>query len=155
MEINAMYKEVEALANDTEEFAEIKSDALHHQISIREDGLAQVEEQRDVLQEKAGNMYEKYWVDEKNYISLFQDYKYDLCVFFIGSIVLVLWICDMEASDNRKELYPLLCTTKTGKKQIQRKKKQVCITGMLYCMLCMLIPQFLRYYKIDHFENIG
>ena len=155
MEIDAMYKEVEALANDTEEFAEIKSDALHHQISIREDGLAQVEEQRDMLQEKTGNMYEKYWVDEKNYISIFQDYKYDLCVFFIGSIVLVLWICDMEASDNRKGLYPLLCTTKTGKKQIQKKKKQVCITGMLYCMLCMLIPQFLRYYKIDHFENIG
>ena len=29
------------------------------------------------------------------------------------------------------------------------------MTGMLYCMICMLIPQFLRYYKIDCFENLG
>ncbi|MBD5088044.1 MAG: hypothetical protein HDT30_04410 [Clostridiales bacterium] len=152
-ELDAMYKQIEKLSNQSGQQAEFDMKILSHEAALREEGVSLVEEQRDLLQQKSGDIFDKFWLDEKKYISVFYDYKYDLMAFFIGTVALVLWMSEMEAADDRKELYPLLYATLAGKKQIQKKKKYVCITGMFWCMLCTLIPQFLHYYKIDYLQN--
>ena len=152
-EMDAIYKELEEVKKETNQEAEIKKQALQHEVEMRDGGVTLVEEQRDLLLEKDGDILKKYWIDEKKYMDVFYDYKYDLTAFFIVVIALVLWISDIETSDYRKGLYDLLGTTKVGKRKIQKKKKLVCITGMSWCLICMLIPQFLRYYNIDQFQS--
>lgn len=152
-EINAMYKELRQWKEQSD--TDIQSGLLQHEIRMREDGLGMVENQRDSLLGRPGDISGKYWVDEKSYLDVFTDYRYSLAVFFAAAAALVLWMGEIEAADDRKGLYPLLYTTAAGKRQIWKKKKQVCITGMLWCMISMLIPQFLRYFKIDHFQNAG
>lgn len=114
-----------------------------------------VEEQRDALMEKEGDISDKYWIDEKSYSAAIYDYQTPLSAFFIGSAALVLWMSSIGASDGRKGLYGLLYTTKAGKPQMQKMKRYVCITGMLWCMICTLLPQILRYYRIDGFSCMG
>lgn len=152
-ELDAMYEELAELKKENGSMAEFKRDLLMHETDIREDGVSLVEEQRDQLLEKPGDISGKFWVDEKSYLSVFYDYKYDLTAFMIGTIALVLWVSEMEVSDERKGLYSLLYTTKAGKKKIWQKKRHVGITGMIWCMLCMFLPQFLRYYRIDGFQS--
>lgn len=154
-ELDSMYEELEELSNQSGEQAELKINLLFHEVEIRAEGIGLVEEQRDLLLEKSGKVFDKFWIDEKKYLSVFYDYAYDLTAFFIGIAALVLWMSEMEALDLRKGSYSLLYTTKAGKGKIQGKKKQVGVTGMLYCMLCTLFPQILRYLKIDYFKNAG
>lgn len=148
-ELEALYEQLAALDADAVDAKEM----LRHEAEMREGGVSMVEEQRDSLLQKKGDIHDKFWIDEKNYMSTFYDYKYDLIAFFAGAAALVLWVSEIEASDERKGLYPLLAATKTGKRKIQRKKAQTALTGMLWCVLCVLLPQFLRYLRIDHFEN--
>ncbi|MDE7425254.1 MAG: hypothetical protein K2N51_16460 [Lachnospiraceae bacterium] len=152
-ELDALYEQVGALEEQSGAQAEFQMMLLTHEIKNRDGGVRLIEEQRDRLLEKTGDIFSKFWVDEKDYINTFYAYKYDLKVFFVGMIALVLWMSEIEAEDNRNKLYPLLYATVAGKRHIQKKKKQVCITGMFWCVLCTLIPQFLRYHKIDHFES--
>lgn len=153
-ELDEMYEELGKLSKETGQEARIKEEMLLHELKIRDGGTAAVENQRDMLKEKPRDIFDKYWVDEKNYISTFYDYQYDLAAFLVGTIVLVLWMSGIETSDEGKGLYPLLYATKAGKDWIRRKKKYVCIIGMFWCMVCVLVPQILRYYRIDHFQNI-
>lgn len=152
-QMDAIYEELEAVKKETTQEAEIKKQALQHEVEMRDAGVTLVEEQRDLLLQKDGDILKKYWIDEKKYIDVFYDYKYDLTAFFIAVVALVLWISDIETSDYRKGLYALLGTTKAGKRKIQKRKKLVCITGMGWCLICMLVPQFLRYYNIDQFQS--
>lgn len=154
-EINAMHKELAELQSQSDAEADFMSDMLFHEIQMREDGLNRVEGQRDILLEQPGDISSKYWVDEMSYLDVFSGYQSSLAAFFIAAAALVLWMGEIEAADDRKGLCPLLYTTRAGKKMIWKKKKQVCLTGMFWCMVCMLIPQFLGYYKIDHFRNAG
>lgn len=154
-ELDAIYEQLGTLSNQSGQNAEFDRKMLSYEAELRDEGVSLVEGQRDLLMGKEGDIYEKFWVDEKSYIAIFRDYKYDLTLFFIGAVALVLWMSEIEAADDRKGLYPLLYTTKVGKKQILKKKKQVCMTGMCWCMICTLVPQVLRYCKIDHLKNAG
>ncbi len=154
-ELDSMYKELEELMNQSDSQSEFQRDLLLHDTEIREGGVSMVEEQRDALMEKEGDISDKYWIDEKSYSAAIYDYQTPLSAFFIGSAALVLWMSSIEASDGRKGLYGLLYTTKAGKPQMQKMKRYVCITGMLWCMICTLLPQILRYYRIDGFSCMG
>ncbi len=154
-ELEGMYEELEALGRQSGEQAELKINLLFHEVGIRAEGIGMVEEQRDILLGKPGRAFDKFWIDEKKYLSVFFDYTYDLTAFFIGIAALVLWMSEMEALDLRKGIYSLLYTTKAGKEKIQSKKRQVGITGMLYCVLCTLFPQALHYFRIDYLKNAG
>lgn len=65
-----------------------------------------------------------------------------------------MWISDMESADDRKGLYSILYTTKAGKAKIRNRKGLVCLTGMFFSLISMLIPQCMRYYNIDHFKSV-
>lgn len=152
-EMDAIYEELEELKQESDQQVEAKKQALWHEVEMRDGGISLVEEQRDLLLEKDGDIFHKFWIDEKKYTSAFYNYKYDLTVFLIAAIVLILWMSDIEAWDNRKGMYSILYTTKVGKRRIQRKKKMVCIAGMYLCAIGALLPQILRYYSIDQFQN--
>lgn len=153
-EIDDMYKELDSLKNATDQNAELKKNALMHEIQLRADGVTLVEEQRDSLLEKDGSVYDKYWVDEKKYIELFYDYQYELLAFFIAMVALVIWMSNLEAADEQKGLHKILYTTKGGKTRIQKEKVLVGFSGLFWFTICQLLPQIVRYAKVEQFQGI-
>ena len=153
-ELQAINKQLEKLKYKSTKAAQTEQQLLMHELEMREEGTELVEEQRDLLLQKKGNILNKFWMDEKSYLAFFYDYKYDLIAFFIATVALVLWISDMESADARKGLYSILYTTKAGKAKIRNRKGLVCLTGMFFSLISMLIPQCMRYYNIDHFKSV-
>lgn len=154
-ELDQMNRQLERLEGSTDQAALFQAEGLSHDILMRETGTERVEEQLDELYLKPGNITDKFWVDEKSYIDLFTDYRYDLLCFLTGVIFVIIWICETEAYDSSRGLFPLLYSTKMGKASIQGRKRLVCLAGAFLGMCSMLIPQILRYEKIDHFQTAG
>ena len=154
-EIDQIYEELGKLNEDQSNSLEIKKIMLQHELETREDGVALVEEQRDLLFEKEGNIYDKYWIDEKKYVELFTDYVYELLVFFVSMSIAVLWMSGLEAVDEKKGISQILYTTYSGKKIIQRKKWFVGFVGVLLAIICGLLPQIIRYANVEQFRTMG
>ena len=154
-QMDSVYAEMAKLGKEDGEEADFRKSMLQHEIELKEGGLSLVEMQRDLLMEKPGSLSDKRWIDEKSYLNCFLDYQYDLMTFLLGAAAMIFFMSSIEVADERKGLYPLLCTTKTGKKKIRRRKTCVCMAGMLWCVLCVGIPQILRYFAIDGFTNAG
>lgn len=153
-ELDEIYDELGKLKADQTNNAEIKRKVLMHELETREDGLSLVEQQRDILIEKEGDIFDKYWIDEKKYVELFFDSSYELGIFFFYMAIAVLWMSGLEKVDEKKGIHHILYTTYAGKKVIHRKKWMVGFVGVLFAIICGLIPQIVRYANVEQFHTM-
>ncbi len=120
-----------------------------------EEAFSLVQEQLEKLQEKKGDIKEKYLLDEMAYGDLWQDTKTDITLCFFGAAMIIYLISGIYALDEKKKMQNLLRSTRNGRKRLNRSRAccvSVC-TGILF--LVMELPLFLRYAKIDGFSTAG
>lgn len=120
-----------------------------------EEAFSLVQEQLEKLQEKKGDIKEKYLLDEMAYEDLWQDTKTDITLWFFGAAVIIYFISGIYALDEKKKMQNLLRSTRNGREHLNRSRSYCAIicTGVLFFI--MELPLFLRYAKIDGFSTAG
>lgn len=150
--LKAKWEELMQLENASDEgYADQRRTVLMAELERYEDGFYMVQDQLNQLKEKAGDIREKYLLDEMAYDDLWRDTGTDIFLWFAGAAAIMYFVSGIYAVDEKKKMLPLIRSTRNGRERLNRSRSccaAVC-TGVLF--LIMELPLFLRYGKIDHF----
>lgn len=155
--VEELQEEVRSLQEKSEMLDEEKDGYALAQIQCKLDmmqgAVEQVTMQLEQLKEKGGALSDKYWVDEVAYQEIWFDVRQELLVFFIGTLGITLWASGIVPMDEKKNLIPLLASTRNGRRCMMQKKKMCVAVGAILMFLQGEIPVLLRYWQIDHFKT--
>ncbi|MGN0142277.1 MAG: ABC transporter permease subunit [Roseburia sp.] len=126
---------------------------IQAELELWEEGLRDLKEQLALLEEKPGNITEKYLVDEKAYLKLWQDKRTDIGLWFVGSVVLLFLISSIYTMDEKKRMVPLIRSTRNGRRSLNRSRNLCAAVSTGVVLVVMEFPRLLQYYRIDHFES--
>ena len=133
----------------------VKLLSIQSELERFEGGFYAVQQQLDALTGKPGVLEQKYLMDERSYVSLWQDTQRDISLWFAGSVLLLFFICGIHTADEKNHMRPLLHATQKGQRELERSKTVCALLCALALFVTTELPLFLRYYKIDRFSTAG
>lgn len=145
-------EELLSLEHVTSGAAYLRKMELMNDLEMNEQGFYLVQNQVEWLKEQGGNIADKYLIDEKAYLELWEDVKTDILLWFIGSLGALFLVSGVFTADKEKKMEELLCATKNGGRTLNLTKY---ISGFILSVLVFLLiqfPQIYCYYKIDGFQ---
>lgn len=140
--------------DDTIQGAEVLISYYANEIDLLRNGVMLLVNQAEALKSKSGNIYDKYFIDEKEYIAAWKDVKEDLFYWSVGAIGVILWTAGIYPMEEKKKILPLLHTTKNGKRVLNRKKNWCAVTGTICIVILTQLPVLMSFYEIDQFRAI-
>ncbi|MDE6749849.1 MAG: hypothetical protein K2K21_12425 [Lachnospiraceae bacterium] len=123
------------------------------QLDMYEKGFVLVQKQLALLEEKTGDIGDKYLLDELAYIELWKDSGTDIVLWFIGASAILFFAISIAVVDEKKEMLPLIRSTVNGRRKLEKSKSYFSSICAIVVFLIMESPLFLRYYRIDHFST--
>lgn len=140
--------------DDTIQGAEVLISYYANEIDLLRNGVMLLVNQAEALKSKSGNIYDKYFIDEKEYIAAWKDVKEDLFYWSVGAIGVILWTAGIYPMEEKKKILPLLHTTKNGKRVLNRKKNWCAVTGTICIVILTQLPVLMSFYEIDQFRAV-
>ncbi len=140
---NQMYYLEDPTGEDYYEFLYLQS-----QYEAEEGAVEMLSTQVETL-EGYGDVYGEYLVDELFYMSLWEDYGYDILLGAIGLICAVLWISGIYPADEKKQILPLFSSMKNGRKTLRRSKNICAAIGTAAAFVLSQVPVLVRYCRVD------
>lgn len=101
-------RELISLENVTSGSAYLRRLELQSEIEMNEQGFYMVENQLEWLKGQAGDVTDKYLIDEQAYIKLWNDSKTDIFLMFIGSLASLIFINGLFTADKEKSMENLI-----------------------------------------------
>lgn len=153
--VDDLYRQLAELGGDTEGKNYVLSMYLESEIDLKSQGVEFLVAQLEYLQSLEGSIYEKYWVDERAYTTLWGDVKTALFQWLLGMLGLSVWISGIYPADEKKRILPLLRATKNGRKRLHSRKNLCVAIGSAIIFLLVEIPIFVSFYQIDNFTVLS
>lgn len=163
--IQFVYDEVAYMDDLYRQFAELDGNTdgknyviamyLESEIDLKSQGLEFLVAQLEYLQSLEGSIYEKYWVDERAYTTLFGDVKTALVQWLLGMFALSIWISGIYPADEKKRILPLIHATKNGRSRLNNRKNLCVVIGGAIIFVLVELPIFLSFYQIDNFSVLA
>ncbi len=153
--IEDLYQQMKQIGSDTTGKDSILILQLKAEIEFKEDGVQMLVTQLEALQQKEGNLYDKYWVDEKAYLGLWDDVKADISFWFMGTAAAIIWLSGIYPSDEKKKIMPLLRATKNGRAYLNVRKNICAAIGTLAIFILTEFPLLAHFYRIDNFTVLS
>ncbi len=150
--IEKLYRKIEELKFLSSTEQEILGTHYQEEIDMKEEGIQMVVTQIESLQNKSRDFYDKYFVDEKDYINLWYDEGDDLWSWLLGSVVIIIWTSGIYPSEYKSKMLVLLQTTKKGHKSLHRSKNIAALFGTVFIIITIQLPMLVEYYMIDKFS---
>lgn len=132
---------------------ETRSIMIMAELERYEEGFSLVQDQLEMLQEREGDIKDKYLLDEMAYADLWKDTKTDIFLWFLGAAAVLYFISGIYTLDEKKKMQNLLRSTRNGRKRLNRSRNCCAVLCTTALFLVMELPLFLRYAKIDGFAT--
>ena len=145
-------EELISLENVTSGASYLRKMELMNDLEMNEQGFYMVQNQVEWLKKQKGDITEKYLVDEKAYLELWEDVNTDILLWLIGSLAALFLLGGIFTADKERKMEELQWATKNGGKTLDVTKY---MSGFLLSLTVFALIQFSQmcyYYKIDGFQ---
>lgn len=158
--ISQQEKTIEELSQELSEIIGAKSGKdyirkmeILQELESKQDGFQLVKEQLEVLENKPGNITEKYLLDEKAYGDIWNNYGKDLFYWDLQALVIICIVAGIMCEDSKSRMEQLIHTTSKGRKCLAMKKIQLSSLVTIGIYLMVQLPCLLEFYQIDGFTT--
>ncbi|MBQ7360512.1 MAG: hypothetical protein IJW63_10495 [Lachnospiraceae bacterium] len=146
---------IKELSSDMSGVGSLLQVQLASELSRHEEGMDQVKCQLSLLEQKEGDITEKYMVDELAYMELWLDSHRDVAFWLMGSIALLVLVCGIYTIDENRKMNWLIKSTYKGRGILNQKRDLCAILCISFVYTLTQLPLFLDYTKIDGLAWIG
>ncbi len=153
--VKELERQLEALGDTTTGKNMFLAQQLKTEFESKGEAVEMLVAQLDALRQKEGSIYEKYWVDEQAYLSVWYDVGTDLSLGAVGLIGTILWLSGIYPADEKKGMVPLLRSTRWGRERLCRKKNGCAVIGTILMFFLAELPIGIRYFLIDNGQVLG
>ena len=150
-----LYKELDEIGTKNTGDTNFLKRKIVAEIKRKTEGLGMVKWQLEALQAKEGSLYDKYFIDETAYFDCINDADKETYFLVWGMLGMIIWMAGIYPSDEKKNMMPILCATKQGRRTLTVYKNICACFGGLTAFLLTEIPLILRYYMIDGWVGLN
>lgn len=153
--LNSIAEELTALEEDPSGENYVRKSVLEVELQRKEQGFQRVLMQLEALEQKGGDLHDKYLVDELAYNDLWNDTEGDVTRWMVGAVLLVFFISGIYTMDEKRKMTGLLRSARLGREKLERSRCICAVLCTLLVYVCMELPVFLEYCRAGLFLTAG
>lgn len=128
---------------------------LSSEISMKAAATDMMVLQLEKLQEMEGDIYDKYFVNEGEYLDLWSDAVSHGCWWFISASCVIIWLSGVYPADRNHAVFSLVNTTKNGRRKLDIRKNGTVVIGVILFWGMSQLMNLAEIYSLDEFRCLS
>lgn len=143
--LNSISEELKYLNENSSGENTGKKTLLEIELYQKETGYYRVISQLESLEQKEGDLNDKYLIDELDYNDLWNNTQDDIIRWLLGAEFLILLISGVYTMDEKRKMVRLLRTTRFGREKLENSRVICAVLCTLFVYVCMELPVLFKY----------
>ena len=125
------------------------------ELELKREAVNRMVIQYNALSELPGSVYDKYFINEEAYFTLFYDTRSQGLWWFICMTATIFWLSGVFPADRNQSVYTLVQTTLNGRTRLDGYKDGTVAVGAAIFFVAIELLKLAEMYQIDKFQCLG